>query len=87
MITATTDPDLLGRHTHQALDLATLFQPICKFSAELTASNAERTIRDALSLAVAGRAGPVHLGLHNRIARQEIKRAGDAAGGGIRAAP
>ncbi|MYD09065.1 MAG: thiamine pyrophosphate-binding protein [Chloroflexi bacterium] len=75
MITATSDPDLADRHTHQALDLAALFQPICKFSAELTASNAARTIHDALRLAVAGRPGPVHLGLHNRIARQEIERA------------
>lgn len=75
MITATSDPDLIGRHTHQALDLAALFQPICKLSATLSASNAERTIRGALSLAMSGRPGPVHLGLHNRVSRQEIERA------------
>ena len=79
MITATSDPDLVGRHTHQALDVAALFQPICKHSATLSASNAERTIRDALILALAGRPGPVHLGLHNRVARQEIEPAATLA--------
>ena len=73
MITATTDPDLDARHTHQALDLAALFQPICKLSADLSASNAKRTIHDALSLAISGRPGPAHLSLHNRVARQEIE--------------
>lgn len=75
LITATTDPDLIGSHTHQALDLAALFQPICKLSAELSASNAIQTIQRALSLAKSSRPGPVHLSIHNRIARQEAERA------------
>ena len=75
LITATTDPDLIGRHTHQVLDLAALFQPICKLSAELSACNAIPTIQRALSLAKAGRPGPVHLSLHNRIARQAAEGA------------
>ncbi len=74
LITATTDPELIGRHTHQVLDLEAVFQPMCKFSAELSASNAIQTIQRALSLARAGRPGPVHLGLHNRIARQAAER-------------
>ncbi len=77
LITATTDPDLIGRHTHQVLDLAAFFQPICKLSAELSAANAARTIRCALSVANAGRPGPVHISLHNRIARQEAELAGE----------
>ena len=74
LITATNDPDLIGRHTHQVLDLAALFQPICKLSAELSTRNAIQSIQRALSLAKAGRPGPVHLSLHNRIARQEAER-------------
>lgn len=77
LITATTDPDLIGRHTHQALDLSAVFRPICKLSAELTASNAIQIIQRALSLAQAGRPGPAHLSLHNRIARQEVELSTD----------
>ena len=73
LITATTDPALLGRHTHQVLDLSAFFGPICKLSAELSASNAQETIGRALSLAQAGRPGPVHLSLHNRIALQDVE--------------
>ena len=36
LITAVSDPALVGRHTHQALDLSAVFQPICKFTAELS---------------------------------------------------
>ena len=73
LITATTDPELISRHTHQVLDLSAIFQPICKLSRELRACNAAQTIQAALSLAKAGRPGPVHLSLHNRIALQEIE--------------
>lgn len=73
LITATTDPDLIGRHTHQVLELSAIFAPICKLSAELSASNAIQTVQRTLSLAKAGRPGPVHLSLHNRIARQEAE--------------
>jgi len=73
LITAATDPDLIGRHTHQVLDLAAIFQPMCKFSAQLSSSNAIQTIQRALSLAKAGRPGPAHLSLHNRIALQKIE--------------
>lgn len=75
LITATTDPELLGRHTHQVLDLSAIFQPICKFSAELSASNAARAIQRALRLTRSGRPGPAHLSLHNRIALQEVELA------------
>lgn len=77
LITATTEPDLIGRHTHQVLDLSALFQPICKLSTELSASKAIQTIHHALCLAQASRPGPVHLSLRNRIARQEIERAAE----------
>ena len=35
-----TDPDLIGTHTHQVIDLPASFRPITKFTAELSASNA-----------------------------------------------
>ena len=72
LITATTDPDLLGRHTHQVLDLSAVFEPVCKLSQTLTASNAQQTICRALNLARAGRPGPVHLSLHNRVALRAV---------------
>ncbi len=79
LITASTDPELIGRHTHQVLDLSAIFQPMCKFSAQLSAQNAVLTIHRALSLAKAGRPGPVHLSLHNRIALQEAACTGPSA--------
>ncbi len=79
LITATTDPDLIGRHTHQALDLSAFFQPICKFSTELSISNAARTIQRALRLARSGRPGPAHLSLHNRIALSDVELAFEPA--------
>ena len=72
LITAATDPDLFGRHSHQALDLGAVFRPICKFSAELSATNATARIQSALRVMRADRPGPVHLSLHNRIAAQQV---------------
>lgn len=71
LITAVTDPELIGRHSHQALDIGAVFKPVCKFTQELKADNASHLIGSALRLARAERPGPVHLGLHNRIALQQ----------------
>ncbi len=73
LITAVSDPALVGRHTHQALDLSAIFQPICKFTAELSTANAVQSIHKAMRLARAGRPGPVHLCLHNRIALEQVE--------------
>ncbi len=72
LITAVTDPELIGKHSHQVLDLEAIFRPITKFTVELSASNASGAIATALELARADRPGPVHLSLHNRIALQQI---------------
>ena len=73
LITAVSDPLLIGRHTHQVLDLEALFRPISKFTAELTSANAVETVQHALAKCKAGRPGPVHLSIHNRIALQPVK--------------
>lgn len=72
LITAANDPELIGKHSHQVLDLGAVFKPVCKLSAELTVSNTADTIRRALTLAKAERPGPVHISIHNRIAEQAI---------------
>ena len=72
LITAAADPQDIGRHTHQVLDLGAIFRPICKYTAELTAANAPHAIQYALHAAADGRPGPVHLSIHNRIAAQTM---------------
>ena len=73
LITAVSDPDDIGRHTHQVIDLKAIFEPICKYTAELSAENAMHCIGKAMQLAMADRPGPVHLSLHNRIALQQVE--------------
>ena len=63
LITAQTDPQLIGKHTHQVLDLQSVFRPVTKFTASLTPDSAEITIETALSLTKSGRPGPVHLSI------------------------
>jgi len=72
LVSAANDPEVVGKHTHQVIDLKAVFRPICKLSAELTAAKAARTISEALTLARQNRPGPVHISLHNRIATQAI---------------
>ena len=75
LITAANDPAVIGRHSHQILDLSAMFRPVCKFTAELSADSAAQTIRQALLEAKSDRPGPVHLSLHNRVALQDFKPA------------
>ncbi len=72
LITAANDPEFSGKHSHQVIDLGAAFRPVCKLSAELSAEKAAGLIERAMLLAKAGRPGPVHLGIHNRIAEQTI---------------
>lgn len=72
LITAQSDPYLIGTHTHQVIDLQAVFQPITKFTAELTSENAVSIIQHSLRTAQIGRPGPVHLGINNRVALQKI---------------
>lgn len=72
LLTAQTDPYLIGTHTHQVIDLQACFAPITKFTAELDSDTAVSTIHHALHMATSGRAGPIHLGMNNRVALKEI---------------
>ncbi|MCC6612849.1 MAG: thiamine pyrophosphate-binding protein [Anaerolineae bacterium] len=72
LITAQTDPQRVGTHTHQVLDLQACFQPVTKFTAELEVASAQETIDYALSRLKAGRPGPSHLGLCSRVANSAI---------------
>ncbi len=72
LITAQSPSDLIGRHTHQVLDLQAIFRPITKSTVTLTPHNPQ-AVRDALNLAVAGRPGPVHLGLASDVASQPVE--------------
>ena len=72
LLTAASDPALAGKHTHQALDLNTLFAPICKFSAELNPQKAAARIAQALRTMRMGRPGPAHLSIPNSLADLEI---------------
>ena len=50
-------------HTHQVLDLTAVFQPVTKWTTEITPDNVHETIQQALNLAQNGRPGPIHLSL------------------------
>ena len=63
LITAQTDPKLIGLHTHQVLDLQAIFRPVTKFTSQVMPESAAETITDAMELLRAGRPGPVHLAL------------------------
>ncbi len=63
LITAQTDPKLIGVHTHQVLDLQAIFRPVTKFSSQLRPESAAETITYAFELLRSGRPGPVHLSI------------------------
>ena len=73
LITAANDPAVIGKHSHQVIDLNAMFRPVCKRTAELTAEDAADAIPQALSLAKADRPGPVHISIHNRIAAHAMQ--------------
>ena len=63
LLTAQTDPKLVGVHTHQLLDLSAVFRPVTKFTAGLTPESSNETVDYAIALLKSGRPGPVHLSL------------------------
>ena len=73
LLTAVSDPILIGRHTHQVLDLESVFRPVSKMTANITADNAAEMIVTALKEVRNGRPGPVHLSIHNDIAVQQLE--------------
>jgi len=72
LITAQTDPKLVGLHTHQVLDLQAIFKPVTKLSASLTPENANETLEQGLKLLRAGRPGPVHVSIPAAFANQPV---------------
>jgi len=72
LITAQSDPKLIGKYTHQMLDLQNIFRPISKFTAPITPESANETIEDALAMTKSGRPGPVHLSLPASLALNQI---------------
>lgn len=77
LLTAQSDGRLLGRHTHQVIDVQAIFEPVTKMTREVTAVNVRQTVQQALSLCSSGRPGPVHLGLGSHMATQTAHDQGD----------
>jgi acetolactate synthase-1/2/3 large subunit len=73
LITAQSIGRLLDHHTHQVLDLQAIFAPVTKMSRELTSVGTGRIVREALDLTMAGRPGPVHLGISSETAGQPVE--------------
>ena len=71
VITAETPQQLLPSHTHQVLDLGTLFSPITKASFRLNPDGAHAMVREAISLSTTGRPGPVHMQISSDVAGTE----------------
>lgn len=72
ILTAQSIGRLLGRHTHQVLDLQAVFRPITKLSAQIEVGNVAQLVRQALRLTMEGRPGPVHLGLSSETAKESV---------------
>ncbi|MBV6392628.1 MAG: Acetolactate synthase isozyme 3 large subunit [Anaerolineales bacterium] len=72
LLTAQTDPKLVGSHTHQALDLQAVFKPVTKFTASLTPENANETLDHALRILRANRPGPAHLSVPAAFANRPV---------------
>lgn len=72
LITAQTDPHLIGTHTHQVIDLQAIFSAVTQYTAEIETHNAGAIIAHAMAVLGVGRGSPVHLGVNNRVAVQVI---------------
>jgi len=75
LITAQKPDALLPDYTHQVLDLQAIFRPVTKATIKVGPANAAAAIHTALTLAVEGRPGPVHLQVSNEDATQPVKDA------------
>ncbi len=62
-VTGQVSPGLANVYTHQTLDQAALFRPVCKHSVTLSAEQAWREIPLALRHLELGRRGPIHLNI------------------------
>jgi acetolactate synthase-1/2/3 large subunit len=76
LITAQSDSRTLDIYTHQVIDLQASFKPITKMTRELTHEKTRQTVEEALRLTMAGRPGPVHLGVSTYMAGQAMVEGG-----------
>lgn len=72
LITAQNSAPWSGTHSHQRLDLSSLFQPITKASLQVSCRNVDTIFRAALQTAKSGRPGPVHLSLSTERAESAV---------------
>ena len=72
LLTAQSDSRIVGRHTHQVIDLQASFRPISKMSLELTNVGTRQVVEEALRLTLSGRPGPAHLGVSSFMAGQAV---------------
>jgi len=79
LITAQSDPKLVGKHTHQVLDLQNIFRPVTKFTAQLTPESANETIEYALNVIKSGRPGPAHVSISASLALHHVNNSLEAA--------
>lgn len=69
VITGAVATSLENIYTHQIIDQQAVLKPITKFSATLRAADAGEVTAKAISLALEGRPGPVHLNLPTDVAQ------------------
>ncbi len=72
LITAQSDSRTFDIYTHQVIDLQASFKPVTKMTRELTNEKTRQTVEEALHLTMAGRPGPVHLGVSTYMAGQTV---------------
>lgn len=72
LLTAQSDGRILGKHTHQVIDLQASLKPVTKMTRELTNVGTRQAVEEALQLTMDGRPGPVHLGISSFMAGQEV---------------
>lgn len=78
VITAQTPHRLIPHHTHQVVDIESLFAPITKATIALKPKGAVETVRNAVGLAQSGRPGPVNLRVVNDDAARPVEEGGSS---------
>ncbi|UCG22826.1 MAG: thiamine pyrophosphate-binding protein [Chloroflexota bacterium] len=73
LITAQHSATWTGSHSHQRLELRSLFRPVTKASLQATSGNVDALLRAALQTAQSGRPGPVHVCLSAEDAESNVR--------------
>ena len=72
LFTADFPEEMKAGHSHQVLDLESIFRPVTKWTTSIEAETALETVEKAFALAQSGRPGPVHLRLVGAVADSEV---------------